>query len=93
MGCCGKNKGGGVQNKVIYNRGKKKISKYAGNRGVMAQRSLKSKPKMRTIKKRTCPKCGWPMSHNIASYDSKTKKAIQVWTCTNKKRCAHRIVK
>ena len=92
MGCCNRKKSKGVKSRVIYTKSKSIIS-YNGNRGVVSQKSILISPSMRTIKKRTCPKCGWPMSHNIQSYDSKTKKAIQLWSCTNKRKCKHRIIK
>lgn len=47
----------------------------------------------RAMARKTCPKCGWPMSGSVRRYDPKTKVAVQVWVCTNRKKCNYKTEK
>lgn len=79
MGCgCGS----AVRRKVKY--------KKLRTKSITSQIIPKNKLKRSYIRK-TCPKCGWPMSGNVRKYDPVTKKAVMIWNCTNRKKCGHRM--
>lgn len=85
MGCCG---GARKQPKRRATFKGKPIS------GVKAQPRPISlyKGNKKLVERKTCPKCGWPMSNSIRKYDPRTKKAVQVWTCM-KKTCRYKLEK
>lgn len=80
MGCCGSSR------KAKYN---KSINIRTGVRSQPI--SVKMSSRTFSVKK-TCPKCGWPMSSSVRKYDPRTKTAQKIYTCINLK-CKHRMEK
>lgn len=86
--CC---RGGGVRG---VRKEAVKTVMYNKSRGVKAQKitPIQAKSFGRGTARKTCPKCGFVMSHSVLSYDPLTKTAKQLWTCTNGT-CKHKIKK
>ena len=88
MGCCGRSNRG-----VRSTAGARSVMQNK-SRGVKVQKPLPIKVKSfgRGVARKTCPKCGYVMSHSILKYDPLAKTAAQLWSCTNKT-CKYKIQK